>query len=138
MLFLKFLLFATGLGLFVSAAIVVLYDIYLACELDRLLRRGASPAADAGQPSHPPMPRIRRTISWDVAGKLAATAVLPLLLSLSIVVVPDGNAGVRISQISGVEPGTLYPGVHFITPLVERVALYDVRDRVFSTAAAAV
>ncbi len=50
---------------------------------------------------------------------------------------PDGHAGVRVSQISGVRAGTLYPGTHLIFPLTERVALYDVRDQVFSTAASA-
>ena len=39
----------------------------------------------------------------------------------SIVVVPSGMGGVRVSQIGGTLPGTLYPGVHFITPLVDSV-----------------
>jgi len=34
-----------------------------------------------------------------------------------------------------VRPGTLYPGTHLIAPLIERVAFYDIRDRVYSTAA---
>ena len=57
----------------------------------------------------------------------------PILLALSIVVVPSGMAGVRVSQTSGTLPGTLYPGVHFVTPLVEDVALFDTRDQVFTT-----
>jgi len=48
-------------------------------------------------------------------------AVLPLLISESIAVVPDGSAGVRLSQIWGVRPGTLYPGVHLVTPLIDSV-----------------
>jgi regulator of protease activity HflC (stomatin/prohibitin superfamily) len=44
-------------------------------------------------------------------------------------------AGVRVSQTSGTEPGTLYPGVHLVTPLVEDVALFDIRDQVFTTGA---
>jgi regulator of protease activity HflC (stomatin/prohibitin superfamily) len=56
-------------------------------------------------------------------------------LSLSIVVVPDGFAGVRVSQIWGARPGTLYPGVHLLTPLVDSVALYDTREQVYTTAA---
>src|ERR1017187_2877790 len=70
------------------------------------------------------------------AGKLMMTAWLPLLMGLSIVVVPSGEAGVRVSQISGTRPGTLYPGVHFIKPLFERVVLFDVRDHIFTTEAA--
>jgi regulator of protease activity HflC (stomatin/prohibitin superfamily) len=59
-----------------------------------------------------------------------------LLLGLSIVVVPSGFAAVRVSQVSGTLPGTLYAGTHFIVPLVQQVETYNVRDRVFSTAAA--
>jgi regulator of protease activity HflC (stomatin/prohibitin superfamily) len=40
-----------------------------------------------------------------------------------------------VSQISGVEPGTLYAGTHYILPLIDQVQLYDVRDQMFSTAA---
>ena len=126
MIFLKYLLLAAGLALFGTASAFVLYDVYLAIELERLLRKGGAEAAP---------PRPRRAIRWREAGKLFVFAWLPLLLSLSIAVVPDGEAGVRISQISGVRPGTLYPGVHFVVPFVERLALYDVRDHVFATAA---
>ncbi len=128
MLLLKFLLIAVGVGMFGGAAGVVAYDIYLAAQLRRLLARGAGPFEPAPGPERP--------IRWSVAGKLAALAWLPLLLGLSIVVVPDGSAGVRVSQISGVRPGTLYPGVHFVLPFVERVAIYDLREHVFSTAVA--
>jgi regulator of protease activity HflC (stomatin/prohibitin superfamily) len=51
------------------------------------------------------------------------------------VVIPDGAAGVRVSQISGARPGTLYPGVHLITPLVDSIAIYDTREQVYSTLA---
>jgi regulator of protease activity HflC (stomatin/prohibitin superfamily) len=127
MIFLKYLLLAVGLALFGTASAFVLYDVYLALELERLLHKGKAEA----------QPRPRRAIRWRVAGKFFALAWLPLLLSLSITVVPDGEAGVRISQISGVRPGTLYPGIHFVVPFVERLALYDIRDHVFTTAAVA-
>jgi len=39
-------------------------------------------------------------------------------------VVPSGMAGIRVSQSSGTRPGTLYPGVHLIAPLVEDVAMF--------------
>ncbi len=128
MLLLKFLLIAVGVGMFGGAAGVVAYDIYLAAQLRRLLARGAGPFEPAPGPERP--------IRWSVAAKLAVLAWLPLLLGLSIVVVPDGSAGVRVSQISGVRPGTLYPGVHFVLPFIERVAIYDLREHVFSTAVA--
>ncbi len=124
MLLLKYLLVAAGIGMFAGAAAVVAYDVYLATQLRLLLARGAE--------TRPP---TARPIRWSVAGKLAALAWLPLLLGLSIVVVPEGMAGVRVSQISGVRPGALYPGVHFVLPLVERVAVYDLREHVFTTVA---
>jgi len=39
-----------------------------------------------------------------------------------------------VSQVSGTLRGTLYPGVHIVMPLVERVVLYDIRDRIYTTA----
>ena len=46
---------------------------------------------------------------------------VPLLMAACIVVVPSGMGGVRISQMRGTLPGTLYPGVQLITPLVDSV-----------------
>jgi regulator of protease activity HflC (stomatin/prohibitin superfamily) len=59
-----------------------------------------------------------------LAVRLAMLAWLPLLPALSIVVVPSGMAGVRVSQISGTLTGPLYPGTHFIVPLIHHVELY--------------
>jgi regulator of protease activity HflC (stomatin/prohibitin superfamily) len=42
-------------------------------------------------------------------------------------------AGVRVSQSKGTLAGTLYPGVHFVVPLLEEVALFDIRDQLFTT-----
>ena len=42
-------------------------------------------------------------------------------------------AGVRVSQTKGTLAGTLYPGVHFVAPLVERVELFNTRDQLFTT-----
>jgi len=49
------------------------------------------------------------------------------------VIVPSGMAGVRVSQTKGTLAGTLYPGVHFVMPLVERVELFNTRDQLFTT-----
>ncbi|MGH9658352.1 MAG: SPFH domain-containing protein [Bryobacteraceae bacterium] len=112
MLLLKYLLSIGGWGLIASAAAILIHDAW----------RRRKEATDY------PLP-------WERASRLAAWALLPLLLSASIVVVPSGMAGVRISQISGARPGALYPGVHWITPLVDGVALYDIRDAVLATSA---
>jgi regulator of protease activity HflC (stomatin/prohibitin superfamily) len=135
MLVLKYLLMILGAGLFGSAAALVIYDIYLASQLRRLLGRG-EPGEGAAETSgllttQSPFGPVR----WRLARQLAIAAVVPLLAALSIVVVPDGTAGVRISQIWGARPGTLYPGVHIITPLIDSIALYDTREQVYTTSA---
>ena len=147
MLFLRFLLLLVSFGLLASAAGVVLYDIFLAFELNRLLRRrdgssDASPSEQSGAVS-PPSPRAslgprpRRVIRLNMAAKLLLLAAVTSLAGKSIIVVPDGSAGVRVSQLSGVRPGTFYPGTHFVFPLSERVVLFNTRDRIFQTASAA-
>jgi regulator of protease activity HflC (stomatin/prohibitin superfamily) len=141
MLVLKYLLLLLGAGLFTSAVAVVLYDICLASQLRRLLGRsapgeGASETSTSASTPHLLLTdRPLRPVRWGLAQRLAICGVVPLLLSLSIVVVPDGHAGVRISQIWGARPGTLYPGVHILTPLIDSIALYDTREQVFTTAA---
>jgi regulator of protease activity HflC (stomatin/prohibitin superfamily) len=128
MLVLKYLLMILGVGIFGSAAALVIYDIYLSAQLLRLLRREkASEAGGAGRPSRP--------VRWRLASQLVVVAILPVLLALSIVVIPDGSAGVRISQIWGARPGTLYPGVHIVAPLIDSVVLYDTREQVYTTSA---
>jgi regulator of protease activity HflC (stomatin/prohibitin superfamily) len=134
MLALKYLLMILGLGLFGSAGALVVYDIYISEQLRRLLARRKTDESAAELGKAPPRPF--GLVRWGLAQRLAASGVLPLLLALSIVVIPDGAAGVRISQIWGARPGTLYPGVHLITPLVDSVELYDTREQVYSTIAA--
>jgi regulator of protease activity HflC (stomatin/prohibitin superfamily) len=112
MLFLKYLLLLSGAGMLACAATIVIYD----------LRR-----MQLGQPV---------PVRWREAGRLTAWAWLPLLLGLTIVVVPSGKAGVCVSQVSGTLPGTLYPGTHFVIPLIQRAILYDTRDQLFTTSAA--
>ena len=141
MLFLRLMLFVGAFGFFACAVCMVAYDIYLAYELDRILRRGERPKGGAAEPGTPvpalasAFPRKRRVIRWNAAAKFVAIGAAAGLAGTSILVVPDGDAAVRISQISGVRPGTLYAGTHLIVPLVDRVSLYDIRDRTFSTAA---
>jgi regulator of protease activity HflC (stomatin/prohibitin superfamily) len=100
--------------------------------------RGRGPG-DATEPGATPAPvavvrRPRHVIRLNTAAKLVAISALMALAGSSILVVPDGQAAVRISQISGVRPGTLYAGTHFVLPLVERAQFFDIRDRIFSTA----
>lgn len=134
MVALKFLLTILGIGLFGSAAAVVAYDVYLASRLRWLLQQSAAPSEEGTAAIQP---RPFGPVRWTLAQKLALAGVLPLLLAVSISVVPDGFAGIRVSQLSGVRPGTLYPGVHLLTPLMDSIVLYDTREQVYSTAASA-
>src|SRR5882762_10681235 len=122
MLALKDLLIACGLGMILVALSILAYDLYR-----EMLYRQAQ--AVPGVETVPPRPQLR----WRTSLALALLAWGPLLVAFSIVVVPSGMAGVRVSQTSGTLPGTLYPGVHFVMPLVEDVALFDTRDQIFTT-----
>jgi regulator of protease activity HflC (stomatin/prohibitin superfamily) len=129
---LKWLLMAAGVAMFGTAAGVVGYDVYLAMEFQRLIGVGGPGAAEkAGLP--PGRAAASRPIRWRLAAQLLGWGLVPMLVALSFAMVPEGSGGVRVSQISGVIPGTLYPGVHLVLPLVEHVALYDLRDHLFTT-----
>ena len=134
MVALKWLLVIVGIGLFGSASALVVYDVYMSSQLRRLLRRQSEAEGGVGTAALLPA-RPFGPVRWQRALQLAVLAIVPLLISKSIVVVPDGSAGVRVSQIWGVRPGTLYPGVHVVTPLVDSVALYDVREQTYLTSA---
>jgi regulator of protease activity HflC (stomatin/prohibitin superfamily) len=138
MLALKTLLMLLGIALFGSSSALVAYDIFLSSQLRRLLarrRRDENTGELLPEKEDAENSRPLRPVRWGLAQRLALAGVLPLLLAYSIAIVPDGFAGVRVSQIWGARPGTLYPGVHLITPLVDSVELYDTREQVYTTAA---
>jgi regulator of protease activity HflC (stomatin/prohibitin superfamily) len=110
MVFLRYALLTGSIGFFLAAAGVLVNDVYAAI-------RSARAA----------VPR------WALATRIMLLGWLPLLPALSLVVVPSGMAGVRVSQLSGTLTGTLYPGTHFVVPLIHHVELYNIRDQIFST-----
>jgi regulator of protease activity HflC (stomatin/prohibitin superfamily) len=124
MLLLKYLLLSAGIAMFVIAAGILTYDAYLLIAYQRR-RLHADPAG--GTPG--PAPAMR----WRTSVALVMLAWAPLLVSAGIVIVPSGMAGVRVSQTRGTLAGTLYPGVHFVTPLIERIELFNTRDQLFTT-----
>jgi len=134
MLAFKFLFLILGLGLFGGAGIIVAYDVYMAARLRWLLEQAGADSAtpekrlDTSRPFGP--------VRWRLARHLVLAGIVPVLLSLSIAIVPDGSAGIRVSQLFGARPATLYPGVHLLTPLVDTLVLYDTREQVYTTAAA--
>jgi regulator of protease activity HflC (stomatin/prohibitin superfamily) len=122
MLFLKYLLMTGGIGMILVAVGILTYDLSIEVRYRRALAAGGTGAM-------PAVPQVR----WRTAIAFAMLAWAPILIALSIVVIPSGMAGVRVSQTQGTLAGTLYPGVHFVAPLLETVALFDTRDQLFTT-----
>jgi len=123
MLFLKHVLLWSGLAMMATAAGILIYDLRRRWEY--------TVTSVTGTETLPPVPSVR----WQPSLALALLAWGPILLALSILVVPSGMAGVVVSQTRGTLPGTLYPGAHFVIPFAESVALFDIRDQLFTTGA---
>lgn len=122
MLVLRLMLYLLAAGLVAAGLMLILYDLGL---LDRWRRKPG--AADAAR--EPKLEDLR----WLLAAKLAAISLIPMLIAMSISVVPSGSAGVVVSQLSGTLPYTLYPGTHWKMPLIHSMEVYDIRDRVYET-----
>lgn len=123
MVLLRYLLMFLGMGLLTGAAAILLWDLY---QIWKMRKPGESAAPEA------PKPHVR----WDAAKRMAALSAAPLLAGWSIAVVPSGSAGVRVNQFVGTRPATLYPGVHFVLPLIESIETYNIRDEMFVTSLA--
>lgn len=126
MVLLRYLLMMIGIGLLVGAAGILVWDLYT------ILKSRKTPASEAPNPweaTASPHPRLR----WQAARRLVAFSVAPLLIGWSIAMVPSGAAGVRVNQFVGTRPGTLYPGVHWILPLIETLETYNIRDSILIT-----
>jgi regulator of protease activity HflC (stomatin/prohibitin superfamily) len=121
MLALKYLLVLAGALSIAVAASITLYDLWTLIMYRRRLARGVE---DLKEPEG---------VRWRGPVAMAIGACVPLLIAESIVVVPSGMGGVRVSQTSGTLPGTLYSGVHFVAPLTENVQIFDLRDKLFTT-----
>jgi regulator of protease activity HflC (stomatin/prohibitin superfamily) len=121
MLALKLLLSVAGALMLAIAVAIPGYALYR--RIQAMRRKSIDPETRT-QP---------QPIDWRRVIAFALGGCAPLLLAAGIVVVPSGMGGVRISQMSGTIPGTLYPGVHFIAPLVDSVEMFDLRDHLFIT-----
>jgi regulator of protease activity HflC (stomatin/prohibitin superfamily) len=122
MLALRYLLIIGGLAMMIAAVCILTYDLYR----EMLYRRAME--TPGGAVTAAPV-----VVRWRTSLALVMLAWGPMLMAFSIVVVPSGTARVRVSEISGTLPSTLYPGAHLVMPLVEDVALFDTRDQVFTT-----
>lgn len=143
MLFLRYLLLFTGWGLLAAAAIDVFKNLYQVVQYHRQLRSIAPGVVSGlssgpeGVSAEPPSTHgvvvEKPQLNWTTAKWAFPAAWLPLILAAGIVVVPSGMGGIRVSQTAGTLPGTMYPGAHFIVPLLDSVVLYDIRDQVLTT-----
>jgi len=98
MLILRYVLVILGIGLFGSAGALVAYDVYAASQLRRLLRRQAE-AAEGAPSTTSLLPRAAGPARWRRALQLAGLTGVPILLSQSIIVIPDGTAEAEASRI---------------------------------------
>jgi len=121
MLALKYLLVVAGVLLLAAAVCITLYDLWKVMMYWRGLAQG--------------MEELKKPepVRWRGSIVMSMIASVPLLMADTIVVIPSGTGGVRVSQISGTQPGTLYSGVHFVAPLTESVQTFDLRDKLFTT-----
>jgi regulator of protease activity HflC (stomatin/prohibitin superfamily) len=132
MIALKTLLMIAGMLVMTIAAGIPLHGLWM--QIQYLMKKKSGKVGmllESGEVEARPGP-----IAWRGPLALALVACIPMLMAMSMVVVPSGMGGVRISQIGGTEPGTLYPGLHFVTPLVESVQLFDLRDHLFTAGVA--
>ena len=128
MIALKMLLTVAGVLMMAAAVTLPLYGVWLRIRYELKRKAGGDGMLlESGVVDPEPAP-----IAWRGPAALALVACIPILIAMSLVVVPSGMGGVRISQIGGTEPGTLYPGLHFVTPLVESVQMFDLRDHIFT------
>ena len=91
MLALKVVLLCGGFGLLAAALGSVVYGLWQG------FRRRDPAAHDLD---------LRAYVRWQQAARLTAVATLLFLINESLVIVPSGMAGVRVSQLSGTRPGT--------------------------------
>src|SRR5262249_23697652 len=121
MLFLKYLLLAGAVGLF-AGGIGLIGSLFYFVIQNRRRPEGEREEISSERKKH----------TFLMAARISAAGFLCVLLSQSVVVIPSGMAGVRVSQISGTLPGTLYAGTHFVLPLVQYVETYDFPQNLFS------
>jgi len=121
MLALRMFLIIAGALLLLVAMSIPLVGLWRRVQL--MWKKAADGTTDEIEPNR---------IGWRRPAVFAALGCVPLLIAASIAVVPSGTGGVCISQVRGTLPGTLYPGMHFVTPLVDSVQLFDLRDHMFT------
>ena len=130
MLALKYILMLVAVLSIAATLIMVGYHLWLVIQFRRNLARAPEGAATLGfEPGRLEPSPVRRRLFLG----MIAIGCVSLLTANSITVVPSGMGSVRVSQTRGTLPGTLYSGVHFVTPVVEQLQTFDLRDKLFTT-----
>jgi regulator of protease activity HflC (stomatin/prohibitin superfamily) len=124
MLLLKLLLITIGDSLLLTAAAMLAYDVY-----NYVRARQRIQAAESG---HEKLTEPELKLRTRLAGITSGGGIALLLLASCFEVVPAGHAAIRVSQISGTEQTTLYPGIHPKSPF-ETLAVYDTRTHTMTT-----
>jgi len=127
MLAIKYLLMVAGFLTLAAGVAITIYDLW------RVLKSKGYFGSAVGEDAVPQQVTLPEQVRWRALVALGLVAMLPLLVAMSIVVVPSGMGGVEISDTRGTLPGTLYSGVHFIAPLGEHVQTFDLRDKVYAS-----
>jgi regulator of protease activity HflC (stomatin/prohibitin superfamily) len=125
MIALRILLMVAGVLLLASAVEIPLHELW-----ERIQK--ARRKAESGESANNETEAEPKPMNWRRPLTLVAIACVPILIAGSIVVVPSGMGGVRVSQVRGTLPGTLYPGVHYVTPMIDSVQTFDLRDHLFT------
>ena len=76
----------------------------------------------------------RSKVSIPVALHILIAAGVVSTLSTSVVIIDAGEAGVVFNVFTGTQPGSLGPGMHFVTPYINQVYRYTVREQVYTMA----
>lgn len=128
MIALKLLLMIAGALLMVAALTIPLRSLWVRVKAAR--KRSGADETLLNEPEG--VPEAPAPIDWRRAVAMAVAGCIPMIMATGIVVVPSGMGGVRISQLSGTLPGTLYPGTHCVAPLIDSVQIFDLRDHIFT------
>ncbi len=106
MIALKMLLTVAGVLLLAAALGIPLYGLWIRIRTARRKAGGETELMET-EKTEP------KEIAWRGSVALALVACLPLLVAASIVVVPSGMGGVRVSQIRGTIAGNALSGRAF-------------------------
>jgi len=112
-------------GLILFAGIVVLIAS-LAYGLVLPIVRSAADVRSGSRNVSPGTGPGKKHLAGAVAGSIVGAVLITIGIAGPFVEVPAGNVGV-VMNFGSVQEGTLQPGLHVVTPIVQSVALVDTR-----------